>query len=98
MSVLERAMPWLTLFLLLLLTLEPANAQLAGGSMGGSGAAMQVLQWVMSNIAAFIIAVGVVFVGVMLVTGHASLGIVGAMIVGGVVISQWQTIAALFPV
>jgi len=98
MSVLERAMPWLTLFLLLLLTLEPANAQLAGGSMGGSGAAMQVLQWVMSNIAAFIIAVGVVFVGVMLVTGHASLGIVGAMIVGGVVISQWQNIAQLFPV
>jgi len=99
MSLLHRAMPWLTLCLLvLLLSIDPANAQIVGGGAGGGGAGQAVLQWFISNIASVIIAGGVIIAGCMLIAGHHTFAGIGVMIVGALIISQWQTIAALFPV
>lgn len=99
MSLLHRAIPWLLLCLfVLLLSIDPANAQIGGGAAGGSGAGQAVLQWFISNIASVIIAGGVIIAGCMLIAGHHTFAGIGVMIVGALIISQWQTIAALFPV
>jgi len=82
----------------LLLSIDPANAQIVGGGAGGGGAGQAVLQWFISNIASVIIAGGVIIAGCMLIAGHHTFAGIGVMIVGALIISQWQTIAALFPV
>jgi hypothetical protein len=73
----------------------PAYAQVAGGG-GNAGLLSQVINWVATNIIGGLIAAGVLFVGCLLLFGRHTLAGVAVMVIGAVVISQYQTIAAFF--
>ena len=73
----------------------PAFAQIAGGG-GNAGLLSQVIQWVATNIIGGLIAAGVLFVGCLLLFGRHTLAGVAVMVIGAIVISQYQTIAGFF--
>jgi type IV secretory pathway VirB2 component (pilin) len=73
----------------------PAFAQIAGGG-GNAGLLSQVINWVATNIIGGLIAAGVIFVGCLLLFGRHTLAGVAVMVIGAIVISQYQTIAAFF--
>jgi type IV secretory pathway VirB2 component (pilin) len=72
------------------------DAQIAGG--GGGGLMNQIITWVVTNIATGVIAAGVLLVGGLLIAGRHSLEAVIVMVIGGLVIANWQTIAGMFGV
>ena len=73
----------------------PAFAQIAGSG-GNAGLLSQVIQWVATNIIGGLIAAGVLFVGCLLLFGRHTLAGVAVMVIGAIVISQYQTIAGFF--
>ena len=73
----------------------PASAQIAGGG-GNAGLLSQVIHWVATNIIGGLIAAGVLFVGCLLLFGRHTLAGVAVMVIGAIVISQYQTIAGFF--
>jgi type IV secretory pathway VirB2 component (pilin) len=73
----------------------PASAQIAGGG-GNAGLLSQVINWVATNIIGGLIAAGVLFVGCLLLFGRHTLAGVAVMVIGAIVISQYQTIAGFF--
>jgi type IV secretory pathway VirB2 component (pilin) len=84
-----------TLALALTGAVTPAYAQVAGGG-GNAGLLSQVINWVATNIIGGLIAAGVLFVGCLLLFGRHTLAGVAVMVIGAIVISQYQTIAAFF--
>ena len=84
-----------TLVLALTGAATPAYAQVAGGG-GSAGLLSQVINWVATNIIGGLIAAGVIFVGCLLLFGRHTLAGVCVMVVGAIVISQYQTIAGFF--
>ena len=89
--------PCAILALALIGAIAPAYAQIAGGG-GNAGALSQVINWVATNIIGGLIAAGVLFVGCLLLVGRHTLAGVAVMVIGAVVISQYQTIAAFFSI
>jgi type IV secretory pathway VirB2 component (pilin) len=75
--------------------ITPASAQIAGGG-GNAGLFSQIITWVATNIIGGLIAAGVLFVGCLLLFGRHTLAGVCVMVVGAIVISQYQTIAGFF--
>lgn len=96
MTFLERAVPLLICALILALCIEPAFAQTVpgGGTGGASGDA--ILQWIITNIVRFALGAAVLVGGLTLMFGHHSVAGLGVMVIGGIVVSQWQNIVGLF--
>jgi hypothetical protein len=84
-----------TLFAVLLAT-EPAFAQLGGG--GGQGLLSQIIQWFVTNIVSGLIAAGVLFAGTLLLFSRHTLAGIAVMVIGALVIANYQTIAGFFGV
>jgi len=74
---------------------SPAFGQVAGGG-GNAGLLSQIINWVATNIIGGLIAAGVLVVGCLMLLGRHTLAGVAVMVIGAIVISQYQTIAALF--
>jgi len=81
----------------ILLVADPAFAQFAGGG-GGGGLLQQIIQWFVQNVVQGLIMAGVLFVGCLLLFGRHTLAGIAVMVIGGLVISQYQTIAGMFGV
>jgi type IV secretory pathway VirB2 component (pilin) len=86
----------LALLMVMPFLVTPSYAQIAGG--GGGGLMNQIITWVVTNIATGVIAAGVLLVGGLLIAGRHSLEAVIVMVIGGLVIANWQTIAGMFGV
>lgn len=82
---------------ILIVGASPAFAQLGLGG-AGSGVLTQLIQWVLTNIVQALLGAAVILVGMMLMWGHHTVAGIITVIVGAVVISQWQTIAGFFGV
>ena len=76
-----------------LLATEPAFAQIAGG---GQGLLSQVIQWFVTNIVNGHIAAAVLFVGGLLIFGRHTLAGIAVVVIGALVIANYQTIAGFF--
>jgi hypothetical protein len=62
----------------------------------GSGQINSVTTWAVSSIARPLINAGVVVVGALAVTGHLRWGIAVPLVVGGLIIANYQQIAGMF--
>jgi type IV secretory pathway VirB2 component (pilin) len=76
------------------MTAAPAHAQIALGS--GGGLLGPVIQWFTSNIAGGLITIGVLAIGVLLLFLRFSIGFVGMMVIGALIMTHYQTIVGLF--
>jgi type IV secretory pathway VirB2 component (pilin) len=85
----------LAALVLTLLVADPAFAQIAGGG-GGGGLMQQIIQWFVTNIVQGLVMGAVLFIGALLLFGRHSLAGVMVVIVGALVIANYQTIAGLF--
>jgi len=94
-KLIERAAPWLILCVLVLLTMEPAYAQLGVGGGGGGGIADQLLQWFITNVVRAALGFSIMVAGFMLLFGHHAWTGLGLMVVGVIIISQWQNILGM---
>jgi type IV secretory pathway VirB2 component (pilin) len=74
---------------------DTAFAQAVGG--GNGGLLNTIIQWVATNLLQGIIMIGVIVVGCMMIAGRHTLAGVVTMIVGGLVIANYNAIAALMP-
>lgn len=94
MTLMLRATPWLVLLLLfLLLTIEPSYAQpTVGGGGAGTGIADQLLQWFITNVVRAALGLAIIVAGFMMLFGHHAWTGIGLMVVGVIIISQWQNI------
>jgi type IV secretory pathway VirB2 component (pilin) len=88
----QYALPCLALALIL--SAGAAYAQIAGA--GGGGLLQQIIQWFVQNVVQGLIMAGVLFVGCLLLFGRHTLAGIAVMVIGALVISQYQAIAGLF--
>lgn len=90
---------WLTvaLTLVFLLVADTAFAQAVGGG-GNGGLLSTIIQWISTNLLQGIIMIGVIVIGCMMIAGRHTLGGVVVMVLGAIIIANYNTIAGLFQI
>jgi hypothetical protein len=83
----------LVLTFLLAANIAPAFAQAAGG-----GLIQPIIQWVITNIVQGLIEGGILLVGCLLLFSRHTMAGVAVMVIGAIIISQYQTLAGLVPI
>jgi hypothetical protein len=74
-----------------------AFAQIGFGAGSGGDIVGPIIRWIIANLVIPLLSIGVIVVGVLLISGeHRMMGLI-TMIAGAVVISQYQTIVGLLP-
>jgi type IV secretory pathway VirB2 component (pilin) len=86
----------IALAIVFILVADAAFAQGIGGGNGGLLSA--IIQWIATNLLQGIIMIGVIIIGCMMIAGRHTLGGIVVMVVGGIVIANYNAIASLFPV